>query len=528
MFHVILFQPEIPPNTGNVIRLCANTGARLHLVKPLGFTLEDAQLRRAGLDYHEYATLQVHESLDDALAAIARDNGAPARVFALSTRGSTRFDTPQYLPGDVFLFGPETRGLPGDVLDSVPAAQRLRLPMRPDNRSLNLSNTVAVVVFEAWRQQGLPAAPDQRRWNTVPPASTLPRSDQRRTLYKDVRAPASAPRADTMQVTPLHRGALSVLDFRCQAGPHTPTQVERHDFTSVSYVRRGSFGYRARGEEFELVAGSVLVGQCGDEFVCTHEHHHGGDECLSFKLAPELADSFDAAPRHWRAGGLPPLPELMVLGELAQAAVAGDSDFGVDEAGLLLVGRYLSLADGRRASGAAGHGARPPPRGGSGAVAGRARARGHRPGSHGRAGRAQRLAFPAPVRARGRRDAAPVPAARAAASGGAHAGAGRTPGHRCRPRCRLRRPVEFRPQLPSRGRLVAAAFPPRRARRPRADRGAGATARSQAPLIAPRAAIFSKYRGSRLRQAGLPRTEIRHVRPPRTASEEPRRQRALL
>jgi tRNA (cytidine/uridine-2'-O-)-methyltransferase len=154
MFHVILFQPEIPPNTGNVIRLCANTGARLHLVKPLGFTLEDAQLRRAGLDYHEYATLQVHASLDDALAAIARDNGATARLFALSTRGRTRFDTPRYQPGDAFLFGPETRGLPGDVLDRVPPAQRLRLPMQPDNRSLNLSNTVAVVVFEAWRQQG--------------------------------------------------------------------------------------------------------------------------------------------------------------------------------------------------------------------------------------------------------------------------------------------------------------------------------------------------------------------------------------
>lgn len=154
MFHVILFQPEIPPNTGNVIRLCANTGARLHLVKPLGFTLEDAQLRRAGLDYHEYATLQVHDSLTDALAAIAQENGAPPRLFALSTRGLARFDTPRYQRGDAFLFGPETRGLPADVLESVPAEQRLRLPMRPDNRSLNLSNTVAVVVFEAWRQQG--------------------------------------------------------------------------------------------------------------------------------------------------------------------------------------------------------------------------------------------------------------------------------------------------------------------------------------------------------------------------------------
>jgi tRNA (cytidine/uridine-2'-O-)-methyltransferase len=153
MFHVILYQPEIPPNTGNVIRLCANTGAQLHLIRPLGFTLEDSQLRRAGLDYHEYATLQVHESLDTALAAIAAANGAPPRLFALSTRGATRFDTPRYAPGDAFLFGPETRGLPGEVLASIPAEQRLRLPMRPDNRSLNLSNTVAVVVFEAWRQR---------------------------------------------------------------------------------------------------------------------------------------------------------------------------------------------------------------------------------------------------------------------------------------------------------------------------------------------------------------------------------------
>ena len=154
MFHVILFQPEIPPNTGNVIRLCANSGARLHLVKPLGFTLEDAQLRRAGLDYHEYAQLQVHESLDAALGAIADAEGRAPRLFALSTRGRMRYDTVRYQPGDVFLFGPETRGLPEDVLERLPPEQRLRLPMRPDNRSLNLSNTVAVVVFEAWRQRG--------------------------------------------------------------------------------------------------------------------------------------------------------------------------------------------------------------------------------------------------------------------------------------------------------------------------------------------------------------------------------------
>jgi tRNA (cytidine/uridine-2'-O-)-methyltransferase len=149
MFDVVLYQPEIPPNTGNVIRLCANTGARLHLIRPLGFSLEDAQLRRAGLDYHEYATLQVHDSLDDALASIA-----PKRLFALSTRGTVRFDQPRYEAGDAFLFGPETRGLPEHVLAQVPAGQRMRLPMRPDNRSLNLSNAVAVVVFEAWRQHG--------------------------------------------------------------------------------------------------------------------------------------------------------------------------------------------------------------------------------------------------------------------------------------------------------------------------------------------------------------------------------------
>ena len=154
MFDVILFEPEIPPNTGNVIRLCANTGARLHLVEPLGFSLEDKQLRRAGLDYHEYATLQVHPDLDTALAVIELVNGVAPRVFALSTRGAVRHDQPAYAPGDAFLFGPETRGLPAEVLDAVPAGQRLRLPMRPGNRSLNLSNAVAVVVFEAWRQHG--------------------------------------------------------------------------------------------------------------------------------------------------------------------------------------------------------------------------------------------------------------------------------------------------------------------------------------------------------------------------------------
>ena len=149
MFHVVLFQPEIPPNTGNVIRLCANTGAQLHLVKPLGFPIDHKQMRRAGLDYHEFANMQVHENLEEALKATGG-----GRVFALSTKGQQRPDEIQFVPGDVFLFGPETRGLPPEVLDNLPNEQVLRLPMMPNNRSLNLSNTVAVMVFEAWRQQG--------------------------------------------------------------------------------------------------------------------------------------------------------------------------------------------------------------------------------------------------------------------------------------------------------------------------------------------------------------------------------------
>ncbi|MBZ0086768.1 MAG: tRNA (cytidine(34)-2'-O)-methyltransferase [Thermomonas sp.] len=154
MFHVILHRPEIPPNTGNVIRLCANTGAMLHLVRPLGFDLDDKHLRRAGLDYHEYATLRVHDDLDAALAAIAQASNAPPRLFALSTRGQLPYDAPAYRDGDAFLFGSETSGLPPEVWALIPDEQRLRLPMRPHNRSLNLSNAVAVMVFEAWRQTG--------------------------------------------------------------------------------------------------------------------------------------------------------------------------------------------------------------------------------------------------------------------------------------------------------------------------------------------------------------------------------------
>lgn len=153
MLHVVLFQPEIPPNTGNVIRLCANSGAALHLIRPLGFALDHAKLRRAGLDYHEFASIAAHEDLAAFLAAVA-----PRRLLALSTRGSTRYDAIAYADGDALLFGPETRGLPQDVLDGVDAEHRLRLPMRPGNRSLNLSNAVAIVVYEAWRQLGFDGA----------------------------------------------------------------------------------------------------------------------------------------------------------------------------------------------------------------------------------------------------------------------------------------------------------------------------------------------------------------------------------
>ena len=153
MLHVILFRPEIPPNTGNVIRLCANTGAALHLIRPLGFELDDARLKRAGLDYHEYAQLAVHDDLASCLQAI----GSP-RVFAFSTRGRIAHVEASYADGDAFLFGCETAGLPADVLDAIPPEQRLRLPMRADSRSLNLSNTVAIAVYEAWRQLGFAGA----------------------------------------------------------------------------------------------------------------------------------------------------------------------------------------------------------------------------------------------------------------------------------------------------------------------------------------------------------------------------------
>lgn len=154
MFDVVLVEPEIPPNAGNVIRLCANTGARLHLVEPLGFSMDDRQLRRAGLDYHELATVSVHPSWED-----CRDALAGRRLFALSTRAQISYASIAYRPDDVFVFGAEARGLPDRLLQGFAADRMLRLPMRPGNRSINLSNAVAVVVFEAWRQQGFAGGP---------------------------------------------------------------------------------------------------------------------------------------------------------------------------------------------------------------------------------------------------------------------------------------------------------------------------------------------------------------------------------
>jgi tRNA (cytidine/uridine-2'-O-)-methyltransferase len=149
MFEIVLYEPEIPPNTGNVIRICANAGCRLHLVRPLGFTLRDRNLVRAGLDYAELASVVQHE---DWLACRTALSGR--RLFAVTTRGAQRHDAPRYIDGDALVFGPETRGLPAEVLEEFSAGHRIRIPMQEGSRSLNLSNAVAVVVYEAWRQLG--------------------------------------------------------------------------------------------------------------------------------------------------------------------------------------------------------------------------------------------------------------------------------------------------------------------------------------------------------------------------------------
>lgn len=148
MFHIVLFEPEIPPNTGNIIRLCANTGAHLHLIHPMGFDLSEKQLRRAGLDYHSWTVIKEYKNLDD-----FKKTAQPKRLFACSTKGATNYSVVNFVEGDAFLFGPESRGLPKDVLNSFEENYRLRIPMLTTSRSLNLSNAVAVVIYEAWRQQ---------------------------------------------------------------------------------------------------------------------------------------------------------------------------------------------------------------------------------------------------------------------------------------------------------------------------------------------------------------------------------------
>lgn len=149
MFNIVLFEPEIPANTGNIIRLCANTGAKLHLIQPLGFELDDKKLRRAGLDYHEWADIKVHADIE---AFFSKEQYE--KVYALTTKASRCYSDASFQPGDVLMFGPETRGLPDHILTALPEQQRLRLPMLPASRSLNLSNTAAVTLYEAWRQQG--------------------------------------------------------------------------------------------------------------------------------------------------------------------------------------------------------------------------------------------------------------------------------------------------------------------------------------------------------------------------------------
>lgn len=153
MFHIVLYEPEIPPNTGNIIRLCANTGSSLHLIHPLGFELDDKRLRRAGLDYHEWADVQEHDTLEEFLRTIK-----PRRLYACSTHGERFYTEAEFKTDDALLFGPESRGLPQSILHSLEPETVLRIPMQPDSRSLNLSNAVAVILYEAWRQQGFAGA----------------------------------------------------------------------------------------------------------------------------------------------------------------------------------------------------------------------------------------------------------------------------------------------------------------------------------------------------------------------------------
>ncbi len=264
--------------------------------------------------------------------------------------------------------------------------------------------------------------------------------------------------------TVLQSGSISVLDYRCSAGPADRPFVELHDGFSVSYVRKGNFGYRFRGESFELVAGSILVGYPGDEFMCTHDHHVCGDECLSFQLVPSLVEAIGQGTEKWlagiwRAGALPPLPELMVLGELAQAAADGTSDVGLDELGMLLVSGFVEAMSGRKRNSAGSPGVRPPPCGGRGALDRRELAPADRSRERSDTSRAEPVSLPATVRESPRRDAAPVSGSLAAAPCGAPAGRRRSFDHRRRLRRRLCRPLQLRTHVSSRSRRFASTLP---------------------------------------------------------------------
>src|SRR5437870_5663900 len=263
-----------------------------------------------------------------------------------------------------------------------------------------------------------------------------------------------------ISTTLLRSGSLRVIDRRCDALPSDAPFVEVHGDYSLSYVRRGTFGYRSRGASFELVAGSILVGYPCDEYVCTHDHARGdGDECLSFHMTPTLVEAISDRPEVWQRGCVPPLPELMVLGELAQAAAEGRTDVGLDEIGMALASRFVDIAAGRSTARSEAH-ARPRPCGGSGPLARCARDRGHRPHECGTSGRVEPISFPAGLRECARRDAPSVSGPRPATSRGPAAGRRQPVDHRRRVRRGLRRSLQLRAHVPSRHRRLPRKLPP--------------------------------------------------------------------
>ncbi len=258
--------------------------------------------------------------------------------------------------------------------------------------------------------------------------------------------------------TVLRRGSISVVDYRCGVGPGDAPFVERHGGFDVAYVRHGSFGYHTRGESFELVAGSILVGRPDDEYMCTHDHVHG-DECLFFQLAPELLETIGGGTEVWRTGGVPPLPELMVLGELAQAAAAGRKRRRARRSGNGPRGPRRRGRLRAEAKTAGSRGTRSSPRGGVGALVGRALARATRPRERRVRGWAQRVSLLAAHRERARRDATPVRRPLPATPRGAPARRGHPVDHRRRVRRRVRRPLQLRAHVPSRSRCLPATLP---------------------------------------------------------------------